>query len=458
MKKIIVIVFLFSSVLYSQDKFSFEFDYAKFKYDSTKTYLELYYSVGQSNLQPYSEEDNTYIGAYLDISIIDTASKNVLVDTRYLSRSKILSQNDTTYKRQNLIGNLGFILNSGTYLFKITGTDIEDSNNTLSYTEIIKVSEFPSERYSISDIQLSTRIVSDSKNTKSIFYKNTMEVYPNPQNIYTEAMPVLFFYSELYNLNLEKYKNGNLLLVQQLNDSYGKTLKVKKKIIHTRNNSVVEAGVINLKKYPTGSYSLLLSIFEDSTNVGISSAKRFYLINPSVKVENQYLVNNMDVKSSEFGILSEEECDELFEVSEPIALKEDIDNYNSLKSEESKREFLFDFWKMRDQVPDTPRNEFKEEYMERVKFVDAKYRTFVSRGVHTDRGRVYLLYDEPDETDNFPSEHNMKPYEIWTYYNIEGGVIFVFGDVSGYGNYELLHSTKRGELRDDYWKRRITID
>ena len=33
-----------------------------------------------------------------------------------------------------------------------------------------------------------------------------------------------------------------------------------------------------------------------------------------------------------------------------------------------------------------------------------------------------------------------------------------FGDVSGYGNYELLNSTKRGELRDDNWERRITVD
>ena len=37
-------------------------------------------------------------------------------------------------------------------------------------------------------------------------------------------------------------------------------------------------------------------------------------------------------------------------------------------------------------------------------------------GYRTDRGRVYLIYGEPDQIDRFPSETNMKPYEVW-YYN-----------------------------------------
>jgi hypothetical protein len=65
------------------------------------------------------------------------------------------------------------------------------------------------------------------------------------------------------------------------------------------------------------------------------------------------------------------------------------------------------------------------------------------------------MYGEPDEIERFPSELDKKPYEIWHYNSIEGGVIFVFGDVTGFSNFELLHSTKRGELRDDNWMRKI---
>ena len=42
-------------------------------------------------------------------------------------------------------------------------------------------------------------------------------------------------------------------------------------------------------------------------------------------------------------------------------------------------------------------------------------------------------------------------------HEIEGGVYFVFADLTGFSDYTLLHSTKRGELRDDNWQRRIAV-
>jgi GWxTD domain-containing protein len=458
MKNVLFVIIFLSSLIYSQEKISLEFDYAKFKYDSSKTYLELYYAIGQSNLKPYVEDNISYIGAYLDVTIIDTLSKKVMVDKRYLSRTPLANSNDSTFSGKSLIGNLGFVLESGVHTLNISAVDVGDSTSSKSYTEIINVTEYDNDKYSLSDIQLSTRIISDSNNKNSIFYKNTMEVFPNPHNIYTESAPVLFYYSEIYNLNSISHEKSKMILVEQLNDSYGNVKKVKKKNLNTNNNSVVEAGVINLKKYPTGSYTLLLSIFADSNTVGISTSKKFYLINPSVKDEKLSIVNNMNVQSSEFGILSEEECDELFLVSEALLIENEKDEYERLKTVESKREFLFDFWRMRDQIPETPENEFKEEYLARVRLVDNKYRTFVKRGIQTDRGRIHLLYAEPDEIENYPNELNMKPFEIWSYYSIEGGVVFIFGDVTGYNNYELLHSTKRGELRDETWQRRISVD
>ncbi len=166
----------------------------------------------------------------------------------------------------------------------------------------------------------------------------------------------------------------------------------------------------------------------------------------------------MDVKSSEFGLFSEEECDDMFETCTPLARELDKDTYEKLTSVDSKREFLFQFWKMRDMEPETQRNEFKDEYTERVTFVEARYKTFTKRGVKTDRGRVYLINGEPDEVDYHANDYNTKPYEVWTYHSIEGGVVFVFGDITGYNDYEILHSTKRGELRDDNWQRRIKVD
>ncbi|MHB9040029.1 MAG: GWxTD domain-containing protein, partial [Melioribacteraceae bacterium] len=113
-------------------------------------------------------------------------------------------------------------------------------------------------------------------------------------------------------------------------------------------------------------------------------------------------------------------------------------------------------WKIRDGNPATPQNEFKEEYEKRVTFANKNFTRMNKEGYLTDRGRVVLLYGEPDQRDYYPSESNLKPYEVWFYNQIEGGVSFYFGDVTGFGNYELLHSTKRDELHDENWMRRIS--
>lgn len=459
MKKILIILLLSITYVSAQTNMSFEFDYARFKFDSTQTYLEIYYSIGQSNLTPYTIDNKLLIGAYLDISLRDTLINNVVVTKRYKSETEIDTANRESYMDKNLIGNLGYAVPAGKYELIISSIDIADSTKFITYKEIIIINGFPTNKYSISDIQLATRIIPDSKNSNSIFYKNTMEVFPNPHVIYSETMPVLFFYTELYNINLYADKKSNLILIQQLNDQNGKALESKQKIIPQNNRSIVEVGMVNLKKYPTGSYTLLLSLFKDSIYVGLASSKRFYLINPSViPVSSQISLSNMDVKSSEFGLYSEEECDDMFEVCTPLARDLDVDTYKKLTSVDSKREFLFHFWKMRDMEPETPRNEFKDEYLERVTFVEGRYKTFTKRGVKTDRGRVYLINGEPDEVDYHANDYNTKPYEVWTYHSIEGGVVFIFGDITGYNDYEILHSTKRGELRDDNWQRRITVD
>jgi len=70
---------------------------------------------------------------------------------------------------------------------------------------------------------------------------------------------------------------------------------------------------------------------------------------------------------------------------------------------------------------------------------------------------VYLVYGQPSEIDRYPNQTDTRPYEIWYYYDMEGGGQFIFGDITGFSDFMLLHSTKRGELRDDGWQRRIVV-
>jgi len=148
---------------------------------------------------------------------------------------------------------------------------------------------------------------------------------------------------------------------------------------------------------------------------------------------------------------SEKELDEEFDAARWIATKEELSIYPSLDLE-GKREFLAKFWQKRDTDTTTVRNEFREEYLSRVQYAKENFGGF-KPGWRTDRGRVLLIYGRPDEVERFPSSNNVRAYEIWHFFNLEGGVQFVFVDIRGWGDFELVHSTARSELNDPDWRR-----
>jgi len=118
---------------------------------------------------------------------------------------------------------------------------------------------------------------------------------------------------------------------------------------------------------------------------------------------------------------------------------------------DGKRQFLIRFWRERDPDPATAVNEYRVSFNERRGYADQKFGYLNKSGWKTDRGRVYLLYGPPDKIDFHPHDIDARPYEIWYYDSIEGGVMFVFVDRNNFGDYRLVHSTKSGELYRSDW-------
>lgn len=449
MKKILIICLaLIAAKLKAQTEIGFDFDYARFKYND-KVYCEIYYSINQSSLTVFTKDNQQTISAFLKIDIINIDSNKVVISKKYQVNTLKEAGNNVS---KNLLGVLGFLIDDGNYILKIKASDFLDTLKNKSYSEKILVKNYSNKSPAISDIQFASRIINESPNMKSIFYKNTMEIYPHPINVFGQNFPILFYYAELYNL---KSDTLDLVLNTQIIDSNGKKVYEKSKSVSKKNNEIVEAGTVNVSKFPSGSYTFYLNLFNQKLKRGVVSSKKFFIYNPNIIDTTATKNININSELSEIAVLSEEECDEMFESAQYIATGAEIEKYKKLSGAESKREFFFQFWKNRDSEPETPENEFKKEFNERVKYVEQKYRAFNKRGVKTDRGRIYITYGEPDEIELHPNDYDKKPYEIWYYNSIEGGVIFVFGDITGYSDYELLHSTKRGELRDDSWARRI---
>jgi len=74
---------------------------------------------------------------------------------------------------------------------------------------------------------------------------------------------------------------------------------------------------------------------------------------------------------------------------------EEARDYSRLADPVSRSEFIANFWKTRDPRPETPENEFREEFDKRVAFSDSRFAQDEVRGSLTDRGKVFILLGPP---------------------------------------------------------------
>jgi GWxTD domain-containing protein len=444
--------FLFCLSAVHPQNMNFEFDYAQFGYDSLSNYVEFYYSFDQSCLQFIDTDTTDYVEGILHIEVNDSTSGEVIIDRQWIISNVI---RDTLGMNRSLIGVVGFIIDKGSYKVVVTGSDANNLSNKRVITEYFNIRPFLNLNAAISDLQLATNIIPQSDNTSSIFYKNTFEVTPMPASVCGENQPVLFYYSELYNLQSNPSQD-DLRLDEIVINSRGQVVSSKSKKINKSVDSRVEVGMVKVHKLPTDTYKLLIDLIDSTANYGVSSSKRFFVYNPSIIPVDSFQTTVSPALSTTFGAMSEEEIDDLFAKSSYVATVQEKYQYKSLSTVEAKREFIYKFWKARDENTSNPKGSY-QNYMKRINESNDRFSAMGKEGWKTDRGRVFLVYGEPSEIQRYPNQTDVKPYEIWQYENIEGGVMFVFGDLTGFSDYQLLHSTKRGELRDDYWQRRIAV-
>jgi GWxTD domain-containing protein len=126
--------------------------------------------------------------------------------------------------------------------------------------------------------------------------------------------------------------------------------------------------------------------------------------------------------------------------------------FKQLSNDEERDNFIEAFWQRRDPTPDTEENEFKEEHYQRIAYANEHFAAGVP-GWKTDRGRIWIVYGKPDETESHPSggtyerpmeegggETSTFPFEDWRYRYIEGigqEVIIEFVDTCMCGEYHM---------------------
>jgi len=156
--------------------------------------------------------------------------------------------------------------------------------------------------------------------------------------------------------------------------------------------------------------------------------------------------------------MSDVEYSEFRDVISIIASPEELGIYDILSSR-GKILFLDKFWQRRDIHPETPDNEFKDQFLARVEYSEINFTTPFKKGYTTDRGRVYVRYGKPDEIEDKSigvesvrsfddTEWQSSAYVAWKYHGKSEKkgkhALFVFEDTTGDGDYLIFASTESG--------------
>src|SRR6266480_4466606 len=138
-----------------------------------------------------------------------------------------------------------------------------------------------------------------------------------------------------------------------------------------------------------------------------------------------------------------------------IITDEERKAFKKLETDDERERFIEEFWRRRDPDPDTDENEYREEYYERIAYSNEHFASGIP-GWKTDRGRIWIMYGKPDETETHPAggAYNREsyegggststyPFERWFYRYLPGvgsGIEIEFVDPTGSGEYRIARN------------------
>ncbi len=450
------LILFFVTPLWAQTNFlPLTADYATFRGNDGHTFVEVYFTFYQSYLT-YQPADGKLRGEYLILAEILKGDSVVARDA--IKRYSEISDTSEIQRFRQFMNQFTFSVKPGNYILRAVLRDV-NSDRWGEFQMDIHAPEYAGDSLLLSDVQLGIRISRSQE--KNEFTKNSFMVIPNPTLTYSVNLPVLYYYLEGYNMEYDSLNPGVYVTHCWITDNKGDTVRNYPAKTHTKpGRDVVIVGGYNIVTLHTGVYLFHVQVQDRERNESQEVSRRFTFLKPgeTLPADTSHKVVFQSTPSANlnrvFQHMSEQELDSEFESAKFIATDKEKQIYKTLNLQ-GKRDFLEEFWKKRDTDTTTPVNEFRQEYLERVRYADQYFGRPKTRGCLTDRGRVLLTYGRPSEIERHYMDIDAKPYEIWYYNELEGGVIFVFGDLTGFGDFQLIHSTHSKELYQPNWQQLI---
>ena len=433
-----------------KDFISFDMDYATFRATEGLVHLEIYLLVSRTEFKFFEDGERYKSEHQIDVRVLRNDSLVAHDSWERIDRADDL---DSVLPTQLLPDYSDFILPPGTYNLLVTFSDKNAGISGKRQVELV-LTEFKKGELIISDLQLATEIKKVEKN--GIFTKYGRDVIPNASSTYGIEIPVLYIYCEIYNFAVEEGEElSNYQVEYSVTDLNGKELLTPGPKVHKKpGESTIEMGGINVVSLKSRGYYFRIKVTDIATGAVATRSKKYFVYRPGdiQELADADQTLNFGVDGYIESIYSEmtlKELDDEWAMMRILAVKHEKKLYDG-SDEPGRRRVMLKYWQAREDR--ITRNEF----MLRATIAKQQW-SGLRPGWKTDRGRVMITYGRPDEIEREPHSINSRPFEVWRYFGIDGGIEFVFVDKQGFTDYELVHSTARNELQDYNWTRWIQV-
>ena len=443
--KIKVSLILLSLLTITSIADDFDLDYAVFRGDDANDIVEVYLLIPRGLFEFVKDGEKYQSNAYVRIAF---AFDDTVRQMKEWSFSDKINDPTKISDTQKIPEIATMSIPKGNYRIIAILMDL-NSKQTFRQEKDINVRDFSIETLDVSDIQLSGQISRTEDENKFSKYFN-YDIIPNASNIYGEQHAKIYAFCEIYNLTTDSGQDEYYQVQYSITNINDDIVKLDDWVDKKKpGKSAVEIKSMDISDLSSGLYNFRVAIKEENGGEEIASSKRFYIAKNDHKKLAMDAIDEVNV-----SMLTEKELNKIFEPLKYFASDKERRLYRK-STVDGKRNIIRNFWKGRDPDPTTSLNEAEYEFQRRLNFVKQQFSSPQHDGWKTDMGRVYLVYGEPSEIERFPSSMQSKPYQIWYYYELEGGSFFIFVDKTGFGTLELVHSTARNELQDENWERWI---
>jgi GWxTD domain-containing protein len=419
--------------------------FATFKSPPAKSFVEVYLNIMGTTVQP-KKLDSLHYQSAVEVLILIKKGAAIVSFEKYILNGPV-SPYPLDFMDVRRIA-----LEDGTYALEVEIQDMNDSTNHVLYSGNF-VLDYQKQSLMLSDLQLVQTLSASSE--ENAFVKNGYHMNPLPYNFCYKTDSVLIFYQELYHSDLmltEKFLYQYTIEKINGNGSTEPVFKGQKKLDPAPVNVLLIQK--DISRLASGRYRLLAEVKNRAGDLLCSKEVKFDRSNP---LRDEQIL--LEIPTEELFVAKLDSAELRYSLKAIASNVDDgsVSTLNTIIAKgtmETQRRFLYSFWARIDPNPE----QAYQRYMEVARAVDKLYMSGFGYGFETDRGRVFMKYGKPNDIITVENETSAPPYEIWFYDRvptspIQTNVKFLFYNPSyAAGNYQILHSTCRGETFNERWE------